>query len=1164
MQSSQAQDIFSLSAEAEAFWNSQASLGSGRQIAPTEGNVIDLEELKVGQDNQFVYFYYKTVRAVSLSTGFQLFLDVDGRLETGYQGLSVGADYLLQGGSFYIYSGQDGQWGWTAVAPPVVHVGEQSFQFTIERAAMGFPTKLEFVFYGSNQPTGGDQDEGVPAAQFTERATLDYTLVNPIDDLALNVSKDDVFGPPYGNDVSRHSGPWVDSDGAVDFLKSLPAVYAGAREGGDLRSVSLDVGEGDIPTGGRVSPLFGAQPFEQQMLRFEEFGTEPMIGTEAHGQTLPLPVSPVGFPEGQALDDFLGRGGFSSLPTLLSNTDDLNPWQQMAETFLGRPLETPPAEGRPPGMGWAHQRWNEFQPEVYFKTAQTGARDNTGLRDARQRHGYNVGEFAPGGLYHTVAANDKEGVILEGTTEGLEVRCHPNFPIHGPKKLWTFDGTFPPKLLVGRYGEPILMRHYNALPIDPATNGGFGVHTITTHEHNGHNPAESDGYAGAFYFPGQYFDYRWPMVLAGHDTVNTTASDPRAAFPAEPGEEIYVNDQNPGLRSEQDGRIQIRGDWRETMSTHWFHDHMLDHTAENVYKGNVAMFNYYSALDRGNEEIDDGVNLRLPSGSALNWGNRDYDVNLFIADKAWDDLGQLWFNPFDRDGFLGDRMMVNWLWKPYFKVRQRSYRFRILNGGVARYMKLALVKAVAGSSGEFSGTPQSGISYDRVGFHMIANDGNIMEHAIPFDGSLDLDNDGNANEHRGMLPTQAIGERYDIIVDFASQGINPGDKLYLVNVLEHDNGRGPKGEIPLGNVLSGAYQATQSGNLWTGGDPAVEKIVEFRVEAYSGQDLSMNPADFEPGGAKMIPLAIDRNNLGNPRRRNFDFGRSSGTDAAPWTVKTDGGPGLTADIRRSSAAPQMAVGPTTAGFDGTNAAGYDDLSTLEVWTLGSGGGWAHPVHIHFEEGVILSVDGERPPEWEWWARKDIYRIGDSPDTGREVVLAMRFREFAGSYMEHCHNTTHEDHAMLIRWDLEVPGQTKLMPSPIPSWDGVTFVDTAALPTYRSGMNGGGLPSNSPFSPVVIDSFAASPTSIAAGGSSTLTWSVNESSLENCTALQILPDVGSVLGRSSAIVSPSQDTTYTLQAVNSGGTTTAQITVTIETTPQAVPVPADTATALETA
>ena len=29
-------------------------------------------------------------------------------------------------------------------------------------------------------------------------------------------------------------------------------------------------------------------------------------------------------------------------------------------------------------------------------------------------------------------------------------------------------------------------------------------------------------------------------------------------------------------------------------------------------------------------------------------------------------------------------------------------------------------------------------------------------------------------------------------------------------------------------------------------------------------------------------------------------------------------------------------------------------------------------------------------------------------------MAIRFREFAGTYMEHCHNTQHEDHAMLLR------------------------------------------------------------------------------------------------------------------------------------------------------
>ena len=67
-----------------------------------------------------------------------------------------------------------------------------------------------------------------------------------------------------------------------------------------------------------------------------------------------------------------------------------------------------------------------------------------------------------------------------------------------------------------------------------------------------------------------------------------------------------------------------------------------------------------------------------------------------------------------------------------------------------------------------------------------------------------------------------------------------------------------------------------------------------------------------------------------------------------------------------------------------------------------------------------------------------------------VEVAIQFREFAGTYMEHCHNTQHEDHSMLLRWDVEHPGQIKLMPAPMPTWDGVEFVDSAALPTFRTG------------------------------------------------------------------------------------------------------------------
>jgi FtsP/CotA-like multicopper oxidase with cupredoxin domain len=875
----------------------------------------------------------------------------------------------------------------------------------------------------------------------------------------------DFFGPPPAGDPSAFTAPLIGLAFAVDLLATLPPANEGAFEGGltgthEDPGVNNAVAEDEqagggsfnVPTNGKPSPLFGARSFTQKMLRFEEFGPEPLnADAPPPAVAFPAPADAKSGPPPLTLEAFLAQGAISPFPTQLANTRDLNPWKPAIEGFLGRALITPPAEGRPPGQGWSHQRWNEFFPQAAFKTAQAGARVNSGFRDQLQRHRYELGEFGPGGLYHNTAGVPD----TEGTTRGLAVRFHPNMPFQYHKALWTFDGTFPPKLNIARYGEAVLMRHYNALPIDPAANRGFGLHTITTHEHNGHTGAESDGYTNAFFFPGQFYDYRWPMQLAGYDTINTTATDPRAAFPCSPGETLFVNDMSPGLKSCENGSIRIRGDWRETMSTHWFHDHMLDFTAQNVYKGNAAMMNFYSALDRGNEAVDDGVNLRLPSGTALAWGNRDYDVNLLVAEKAWDQHGQLWFNIFNFDGFIGDHVLVNWLYHPYMDVRARRYRFRILDASVSRYFAIALVQQVSSEGGEIPGPPGSGVSYNRVPFHMIANDGNIMEHAVPFDGSMDLDADGELLDHKGQLPTIGIAERYDVVVDFARHGIKPGDRLYFVNVLEHTKGRRPGDRIPLEAILSEQYKprATDDdgdgvADRWIGGDPAVGRFMELRVHAYSGKDLSMNPVDFEPGRKKMIPLTIHRDDpadqakLAGARHRTFQFARSNPTDEIRWTIKTDGGSGFGMDPRRISAAPQLANGPTKGGFEGEG--------TLEIWSIEGNSGWSHPVHVHFEEGVILRRGGKAPPEWEKWARKDLYRIGAEDDSTESVEIAIRFREFAGSYMEHCHNTQHEDHSMLLRWDIEHPGQVQLLPSPVPTWDGVRYADSAALPTFRSG------------------------------------------------------------------------------------------------------------------
>ncbi|SEE46189.1 multicopper oxidase domain-containing protein [Pseudomonas migulae] len=907
---------------------------------------------------------------------------------------------------------------------------------------------------------------------------LSVLLATMLGTTSLRAGPIDDEGQPGPTDPSAYHDEPADRQGALNAILTMPPANLDSFDlpGGVKGTRDTPLKENilppavqtsfNYPTNGKPSPLYGALPFTQQLLLFEEFGLEKLDPTTP-AAPLPFPPAAIGplpqqdptsvarsAPPSAALDAFMRQPGLTPFPSHYSNVVDRNPWQKQIEFFLNRRIGSS-AEGRPPGKGWSHQRWNEFYPQMAYKTVQTGARVNTGLRDSRQMHRYAMGEFGPGGLYYNVAGLP----ATAGTAKGVNARFHPKMPVQNHNAVWTFDGTFPPKLLMVRYGQPVLMRHYNGLPIDPSANMGFGLHTLSTHEHNGHQPAESDGYASAFFFPGQFYDYRWPIQLAGYDSINTKAEDPRAAFPCSPGETLWTNDLTPSRKTCDNGTIKIRGDWRETMSSHWFHDHMLDFTAQNVYKGNAAMMNYYSALDRGNESVNDGVNLRLPSGNALPWGNRDYDVNLVFADKAWDKNGQLWFNPFNTDGFLGDQVLVNWQWKPVLDVRARSYRLRMLNGSVSRYFKLALVREIKGTGGEFPGPVGSGVSYARVPFHMIANDGNIMEHSVPFDGTMDLDADGDMKNHNAILPTMGIAERFDIIVNFAKNGVKAGDKLFFVNLLVHEDGKGPEEPASLADVLSEKYKAiikqTSKGPKWEDGDPAVGKVLQLNVKAYTGQDLAMDPAAYEPAkpgkaeGLVMIPLKLHRDNLADKallakaRHRTFTFGRSDGTDLAPWTIKTDGGFGFSMDPRRLNVSTKLASGPTDAGMSG--------FGTLEVWNIKLGGeGWSHPVHVHFEEGIILSRGGKLPPEWEKWARKDVYRIGPEKDGLDSVEIAIHFREFAGTYMEHCHNTQHEDNSMLLRWDVEKPGQLQLMPVPLPSWDGVRYVNSAALPTFRTG------------------------------------------------------------------------------------------------------------------
>ena len=77
------------------------------------------------------------------------------------------------------------------------------------------------------------------------------------------------------------------------------------------------------------------------------------------------------------------------------------------------------------------------------------------------------------------------------------------------------------------------------------------------------------------------------------------------------------------------------------------------------------------------------------------------------------------------------------------------------------------------------------------------------------------------------------------------------------------------------------------------------------------------------------------------------------------------------------------------------------------------------MHIHFEEhrdAVAQRCAGEAEHAVNGaidYARRDVVTC----TTNDEVRMFMRFRDMKGRYVMHCHNVVHEDHAMMIRWDI---------------------------------------------------------------------------------------------------------------------------------------------------
>ena len=471
---------------------------------------------------------------------------------------------------------------------------------------------------------------------------------------------------------------------------------------------------------------------------------------------------------------------------------------------------------------------------------------------------------------------------------------HPELPT---QNIWGYDGLFPGPTFVAKYGEPIVVRVINNLPRYAV---GYGSPEISTHLHNLHCGSESDGFATDYYSatsfgptltaPGGYKDHNYPNCYPGYD-------DPR-----------YHDSE---------------GDPREALGTLWYHDHRVDFTAPNVYRGLTGFYLLFDHVDSGNEIDPNPSALRLPSGVGK------YDIPLVFHDKFFDSSGYMTLDPFATKGILGNKFCVNGKIQPFFKVERRKYRFRLLDGGPSRFYEFYITDA--------NGTNQN--------FAYIANDGNLLPKPLTLNKVA-------------LSPA----ERGDIVVDFSSYPL--GSKLYIVNRLIQIDGRGPE------DALINLRDA--NGALINAGI----QLMRFDVDSNPPTpDLSQVPAMLR----KLPPIDLTEVKV----NRRFEFDKENEV----WTVNG-------------------------RIFDALNPTVKVKRGTAEIWTLKGKGSWHHPVHIHFEEGRILSRNGHPPPPHES-GRKDVYVLHPN----EEVRVFIRFRDFLGKYMMHCHNTVHEDHAMMIRWDI---------------------------------------------------------------------------------------------------------------------------------------------------
>lgn len=347
----------------------------------------------------------------------------------------------------------------------------------------------------------------------------------------------------------------------------------------------------------------------------------------------------------------------------------------------------------------------------------------------------------------------------------------------------------------------------------------------------------------------------------------------------------------------------------------------------------------------------------------------DHDIPLIIQDRSFDADNQLVYPPHAgqmMDGFLGDQVLVNGQPSYQLHVATQVYRLRLVNGSNSRTYKLAWS----------DGTP----------FVTIATDGGLL--GVPAE-----------REYVTLGP----GERVDLWADFS--GRNVGTELALESLAFTG------ADIGMDGMMMGGM-----GHAMQGGMKASFGPVQSIAGPTNGAPFTVMRVLVDRAESETLTLPTKLSNISRYRLED--------------AVNAD-------SPRQFSVTTSMAMGMGTMGmswgFDGrqfseTGVAANEIIpfDKLEVWELAnetSPMAMNHPIHIHGAQFQVIgrSVNDAFTTGWE--SVRGGYVDEGWKDTvllmpGERVRLLIRFGDFAGTYVYHCHNLEHSDSGMMRNLRIE--------------------------------------------------------------------------------------------------------------------------------------------------